>query len=61
MAATVCARRSAPEENADKLHEVVAFLLENESMTGAQFADCMEGKEVRADENVNLFDSFKEE
>ena len=49
------------EENADKLHEVVAFLLENESMTGAQFADCMEGKEVRADENVNLFDSFKEE
>ena len=49
------------EENADKLHEVVAFLLENESMTGAQFADCMEGKEVRDDGDVNLFDSFKEE
>ena len=49
------------EENTDKLHEVVAFLLENESMTGAQFADCMEGKEVRADGDVNLFDSFKEE
>ena len=49
------------EENTDKLHEVVAFLLEHESMTGAQIADCMEGKEVRADENVNLFDSFKEE
>ena len=49
------------EENADKLHEVVAFLLENESMTGAQFADCMEGKEVRTDADVTLFDSFKEE
>ena len=49
------------EENADKLHEVVAFLLENESMTGAQFADCMEGKEVRSDTDVTLFDSFKEE
>ena len=49
------------EENADKLHEVVVFLLENESMTGTQFADCMEGKDVRADSNVTLFDSFKEE
>ena len=49
------------EENADKLHEVVAFLLENESMTGSQFADCMEGKNVREDNNVTLFDSFKEE
>ena len=49
------------EENADKLHEIVAFLLENESMTGAQFADCMEGKEVRTDTDVTLFDSFKEE
>ena len=49
------------EENADKLHEVVAFLLENESMTGAQFADCMEGIEIRTDADVTLFDSFKEE
>ena len=49
------------EENADKLHEVVAFLLENESMTGQQFADCMEGKNIRTDTDVTLFDSFKEE
>ena len=49
------------EENADKLHQVVAFLLENESMTGQQFADCMEGKDVRTDTDVTLFDSFKEE
>ena len=49
------------EENADKLHEVVAFLLEHESMTGQQFADCMEGKEISADEEATLFDSFQEE
>ena len=49
------------EENADKLHEIVAFLLENESMTGAQFADCMEGKTIRTDTDVTLFDSFQEE
>ena len=49
------------EENADKLHEIVNFLLENESMTGSQFADCMEGNEVRTDTDVTLFDSFKEE
>ena len=36
-------------------------LLENESMTGQQFADCMEGNEVRTDTDVTLFDSFKEE
>ena len=49
------------QDNADKLHEVVAFLLENESMTGQQFADCMEGREICTDTDVTLFDSFKEE
>ena len=49
------------EDNADKLHEVVAFLLENESMTGAQFADCMEGVEIRQDAEMSLFENFKEE
>ena len=49
------------EDNANKLHEVVAFLLEHESMTGSQFADCMEGREVRTDGEESLFDSFKEE
>ena len=49
------------QDNADKLHEVVAFLLENESMTGQQFADCMEGREICADADVTLFDSFKAE
>jgi hypothetical protein len=30
-------------------------------MTGQQFADCMEGIEIRQDTDVTLFDSFKEE
>ena len=49
------------EDNSQKLHEVVAFLLEHESMTGSQFADCMEDREIRADGEESLFDSFKEE
>ena len=49
------------EDNSQKLHEVVAFLLEHESMTGSQFADCMEDREIRTDGEESLFDSFKEE
>ena len=49
------------EDNADKLHKVVAFLLENESMTGAQFADCMAGEAIREDSETSLFDNFSEE
>ena len=33
-------------ENEEKLQEVVAFLLENETMTGGQFAACMEGRPI---------------
>jgi len=49
------------QDNEDKLKEVVEFLLQNESMTGAQFADCMEGKLIREDNKQTLFDNFKEE
>ena len=49
------------EQDSEKLHQVVQFLLENESMTGQQFADCMEGVEIRKDADMTLFDSFKEE
>ena len=48
-------------QDAQKLQAVVDFLLENESMTGAQFADCMEGKQIRTETDATLFDSFKEE
>ena len=47
------------EENADKLHEVVAFLLERESMTGEQFEACMEGKEMKDSSTTSLFDGFE--
>ena len=47
------------EENAEKLHEVVAFLLEHESMTGEQFEACMEGKEIAESSTTSLFDGFE--
>ena len=47
------------EENAGKLHEVVAFLLEHESMTGEQFEACMEGREIAESSTTSLFDGFE--
>ena len=47
------------EDNADKLHEVVNFLLERESMTGEQFEACMEGKEIAESSTTSLFDGFE--
>ena len=47
------------EENAGKLHEVVDFLLEHESMTGEQFAACMEGREIAESSSTSLFDGFE--
>ncbi len=48
-------------EDKDKLQQVVDFLLENETMTGQQFADCMAGKEISESENKTLFDEIKTE
>ena len=47
------------EDNSEKLHEVVAFLLEHESMTGEQFEACMEGKEIAESSTTSLFDGFE--
>ncbi len=47
------------EQNADKLHEVVAFLLERESMTGEQFEACMEGRAILDGSTTSLFDGFE--
>ena len=47
------------EDNAEKLHEVVEFLLERESMTGEQFEACMEGKEIAESSTTSLFDGFE--
>jgi len=45
-------------ENADKLHSVVDFLLEKESMTGEQFEAIMKGEEVGETSATAMFDSF---
>ncbi len=46
-------------ENGEKLKLVVDYLLENESMTGAQFAACMEGKEIGESSDTALLDGFE--
>ena len=48
-------------ENADALHRVVDFLMEHESMTGEQFAACMEGREIGGSSDTALLDGFDEE
>ena len=47
-------------QNADKLHQVVAYLLEHESMTGEQFAACMEGREIGQMSETSLLDAGRE-
>lgn len=47
--------------DADKLKQVVAFLMEHETMTGPQFADCMAGKEIGESQETTLFDSIQTE
>jgi len=47
-------------DNADKMKQIVAFLLEHETMTGGQFADCMEGKPIRTKEKNALFNTVSD-
>ena len=42
--------------HSDQLNQVVDFLLANESMTGEQFAACMEGREIGNASATALFD-----
>ena len=44
----------------DKMKKVVEFLLEHETMTGAQFAQCMEGKEIETASDTSLFDAYQD-
>lgn len=48
------------EQDADKLHAVVNYLLENETMSGEQFAACMEGREIGESTETAMFDGFEE-
>ena len=45
----------------EKLNRVVEFLLEHETMTGGQFADCMAGREIRPATPTSMFDQFADE
>ena len=43
-----------------KLNRVVEFLLEHETMTGAQFVQCMKGEEIGEASATALFDDFSD-
>ena len=53
--------REILENNKEKLEQVVAFLMEKETMTGAQFAQCMTGEMISEATDTALFDAFKTE
>ena len=48
------------KENEEKLHALVDYLLEKESMTAEQFEGIMEGKEVGNTSATAMFDGFEE-
>ena len=52
--------RQILSDNAEKLNAVVDYLLEHESMTGAQFDACMQGKRVEEASETALFDGFEQ-
>ncbi len=47
-------------DNNEKVQRVVEYLLEHESMTGEQFAACMEGREIADASDTALLDSSME-
>ena len=47
-------------EHSEKLHQVVEYLLEQESMTGEQFRACMEGTAIGEASATALFDGREE-
>ena len=49
------------EKDGDKLQQVVAYLMEHETMTGAQFADLMEGRKLSEASATALTDGYGEE
>ena len=49
------------QRDADKLNQVVDFLMENETMSGTQFAQCMAGQEIDAATETTLLDAYTTE
>ncbi len=52
--------RQILSDNAEKLHKVVDFLLEKESVSGEQFTAIMEGREIGELSATAMFDGFKQ-
>ena len=48
------------KENEEKLHALVDYLLEKESISGEQFEALMEGRELGEISQTSLFDGFEE-
>ena len=48
-------------DDKEQLMQVVDFLMEHETMSGTQFADCMEGREIAEASKASLFDGYKTE
>lgn len=46
------------QRDADKMKTVVEFLLEHETMSGTQFAQCMAGEEIQQSSSNSIFDAF---
>ena len=51
--------RTILQKDGEKLQAVAEYLLANESMTGAQFADLMEGREIGTASTTALTDGFE--
>jgi len=49
------------QRDTDKFNRVVDFLLENETMSGAQFAQCMKGEQIQESTDTSLLDAYKTE
>ena len=47
-------------QNSEKLNAVADYLLAHETITGAQFEDLMEGREIGASSATALTDGFEE-
>jgi cell division protease FtsH len=48
-------------DNEERFNAVVEFLLEHETMSGAQFTACMEGRPIEEQSSTSLFDAVEEE
>ncbi len=53
--------RQILSDNSDKLQQLVDYLLDKESITGEQFTDLMEGREIQETSTTSMFDGFEEQ